>query len=95
MRWRLLKRGGAIGIWHFFPSIEKYVDGLKERVDVVGVDHVCVGTDQQVTPGTLQDYFQWGHLVGAMLTGGFTPEEAEKIDGGNYMRIFSRGSQLS
>jgi len=35
------------------------------------------------------------HLVGAMLTGGFTPEEAGKIDGGNYMRIFSRGSQLS
>ena len=64
-------------------------------VDVVGVDHVCVGTDQLVTPGTLQDYFQWVHLVGAMLTGGFTPEEAEKIDGGNYMRIFSRGSQLS
>jgi membrane dipeptidase len=80
--------GGAIGIWHFFPSIEKYVDGLKEMVDVVGVDNVGVGTDQQVTPGTLQDYSKWVHLVGAMLTGGFTPEEAGKIAGGNYMRIF-------
>jgi membrane dipeptidase len=80
--------GGAVGIWHFFPNLEKYVDGLKEMVDVVGIEHVCVGTDQQVTPGTLQDYSQWVHLVGAMLRGGFTPDEAGKIAGGNYMRIF-------
>lgn len=79
--------GGAIGIWHFFPSLEKYVDGLKEMVDVVGVDHVCIGTDQQVTPGCLQDYSKWVHLVAAMLKGGFTPQEAGKIAGDNYMRI--------
>jgi membrane dipeptidase len=80
--------GGAIGIWHFFPSLEKYVDGLKEMADVVGVEHVCIGTDQQVRPASLQDYSQWVHLVAAMLRGGFTPEEAGKIAGGNYMRIF-------
>jgi membrane dipeptidase len=80
--------GGAIGIWHFFPSLDKYVDGLKEMVDVVGVEHVCIGTDQQVTPGILQGYSHWVQLVAAMLRGGFTPQEAGKIAGGNYMRIF-------
>jgi membrane dipeptidase len=80
--------GGAIGIWHFFPNLDKYVDGLKEMADVVGVDHVCIGTDQQVTPGSLQDYSKWVHLVDAMLRGGFTPEDAGKIAGGNYVRIF-------
>ena len=25
--------GGSIGIWHFFPSLERYVDGLKEMAD--------------------------------------------------------------
>jgi membrane dipeptidase len=84
----IAETGGAIGIWHFFPSLEKYVDGLKEMVDVVGVEHVCIGTDQQVAPGSLQDYSQWVHLIAAMLRGGFTPEEAGKIAGGNYMRIF-------
>jgi membrane dipeptidase len=84
----IAETGGAVGIWHFFPSIEKYVDGLKEMVDVVGIDHVCVGTDQQVAPGTLQDYAQWVHLVAAMLRGGFAPEEAGKIAGDNYMRVF-------
>jgi membrane dipeptidase len=84
----IAETGGAIGIWHFFPSLEKYVDGLKEMVDVVGTDHVCIGTDQQVAPGALQDYSQWVQLVAAMLRGGFSPEEAGKIAGGNYMRIF-------
>jgi microsomal dipeptidase-like Zn-dependent dipeptidase len=34
------------GIWHFFPSLDKYVEGMKEMVDVVGVNHVSIGTDQ-------------------------------------------------
>jgi membrane dipeptidase len=84
----IAETGGSIGIWHFFPSLDKYVEGLKEMVDLVGVDHVSIGTDQHVTPGSVQDYRQWVHLVAAMLRGGFTPEEAGKIAGGNYMRIF-------
>jgi membrane dipeptidase len=84
----IAETGGSIGIWHFFSSLDKYVDGLKEMAEIVGVDHVSIGTDQHVTPGTVQDYTQWVHLVAAMLRGGFTPEEAGKIAGGNYMRIF-------
>jgi membrane dipeptidase len=80
--------GGSIGIWHFFPSLDKYVDGLKEMAEAIGVDHVSIGTDQHVSPGSVPDYTQWVHLVAAMLRGGFTPEEAGKIAGGNYMRTF-------
>src|SRR5262249_6032715 len=43
--------GGSVGIWHFFPSLALYVDGLKEMVDVVGVNHVSIGTDASSTPG--------------------------------------------
>ena len=84
----IAETGGSIGVWHFFPSLDKYVEGLKEIADIVGVDHVSIGTDQQVAPGSLQDYSQWVHVVAAMLRGGFTPEECGKIAGGNYMRIF-------
>jgi membrane dipeptidase len=84
----IAETGGSVGIWHFFPSLDKYVDGLKEMAETVGVDHVSIGTDQHVTAGSVPDYTQWVHLVTAMLRGGFTPDEAGKIAGGNYMRIF-------
>ncbi len=80
--------GGSVGIWHFFPNLDKYVDGLKEMAELVGVDHVSIGTDQFDARGCVEDYTRWVHLVAAMLRGGFTAEEAGKIAGGNYMRIF-------
>ena len=84
----IAETGGSVGIWHFFPSLDKYVDGLKEMAEIVGVDHVSIGTDQHISPGSLPDYTQWVHLVAAILRGGFTPEEAGKIAGGNYMSLF-------
>ena len=84
----IAQTGGSVGIWHFFPSIGRYVDGLKEMAEIVGVDHVSIGTDQFDARGCLEDYTRWVNLVAAMLRGGFTPEEAGKIAGGNYLRIF-------
>jgi membrane dipeptidase len=84
----IAETGGAVGVWHLFPSLDRYVDGLKEMAEIVGVDHVCIGTDQFDSRGCVEDYSKWVHLVAAMLHGGFTPEEAGKIAGGNYMGIF-------
>ena len=67
---------------------EQFAAELKEMVEKVGVDHVCIGTDQQMLPGSMQNYAQWVQLIAAMLNGGFTPQEAGKIAGGNYIRIF-------
>lgn len=83
----LAETGGSVGIWHFFHSLDKYVEGIKEMVDLVGVDHVSIGTDQQVAPGSVQNYSAWVQLVAAMLRGGFTREDTGKVAGGNYLRI--------
>ena len=88
----IAETGGSIGVWHFFPTLDRYVEGLKEMADVVGPDHVSIGTDQQVAPGSLQDYAQFARLVEAMLRGGFTPAETGKVIGGNYLRILSASS---
>jgi membrane dipeptidase len=84
----IAETGGSVGIWHFFPSIDRYVDGLKEMAEIVGVDHVSIGTDQFDARGCVEDYTRWVHLLAAMLRGGFTPEEAGKVAGSNYLRIF-------
>jgi membrane dipeptidase len=85
----IAETGGSIGIWHFFPSFERYADGLKEMADVVGVDHVSIGADAAAAPGLLQRYDDFTRLVDAMLRGGFTPADTAKIVGGNYLRIFA------
>ena len=81
--------GGSIGIWHFFPSLERYAEGLKEMADVVGVDHVSIGTDAASSAGLFPKYDAFPGLVDAMLRGGFTADETARIVGGNYLRIFT------
>jgi membrane dipeptidase len=79
---------GTIGVWHFFPDLERYVAGIREMVDFVGVDHVSVGTDQQVNPGSLQDYGDLGVLVDELLASGFSDDDVAKLIGGNFLRVF-------
>jgi len=70
----IAETGGSIGIWHFFASPEGYVDGLKEMVDVVGVDHVSIGSDHLGGVGVFKEgYDAFTQVVDAMLRGGFTP----------------------
>jgi len=85
----LAEAGGSIGIWHFFPSLERSVDGLKEMADLGAVAHVSIGTDTASTPGLFSEYDHFPRLVDAMLRGGFTPADAAKVVGGNYLRIFA------
>ena len=84
--------GGVVGLWHFFRNVERYVEGIKEMADVVGVDHTGLGTDQQMSPGAMQDYANYGSLAEAMLKGGFNADETAKILGGNFVRIFGQTS---
>jgi len=42
---------GVIGVWtHLADSPAAFADNIKAMVDVVGVDHVCIGTDTKLTP---------------------------------------------
>ena len=94
----IAETGGAIGIWHFFPSLEKYVDGLKEMADVVGVDHICIGTDQSSNPGILADYAKWVHLSRRCCEAASRPKRlqrlrAETIYASSARRSADRGRQ--
>jgi len=43
--------GGIIGVWtHLADSALEYAQNIKALVDVVGMDHVCIGTDTKLTP---------------------------------------------
>jgi len=79
--------GGSVGIWHFFSSLDKYVDGLKEMVDIVG-GRSCQHRHRPARDGrTVQDYTQWVHLVAAMLRRRFPRARRERLLGGNYSNL--------
>jgi hypothetical protein len=48
----IAETGGSVGVWHFFATPERYVDGLKGMADV---DHVSIGTDASSSTGLFPD----------------------------------------
>jgi len=43
--------GGVVGIWtHLSDTPLEYAQNVKAMVDVIGIDHVCIGTDTKMTP---------------------------------------------
>jgi membrane dipeptidase len=45
--------GGAIGVWtHLSDTPLEYAHNIRALVDVIGVDHVCIGTDTKLTQPT-------------------------------------------
>jgi membrane dipeptidase len=82
----------VIGIWpsfDIFSTYKAYADGFARMVDVVGIDHVGVGTDQLglFAGSTMPSYADWPQLAAA-LRARYTPEETNKLLGGNYRRVF-------
>ena len=85
--------GGIIGIWPvagYFPNIVTYAtDGFAKMVDVVGIDHVGLGTDQLGLLGAsaMPSYADLPQLAAALRTK-FNEEETAKLLGGNFRRVF-------
>ena len=134
------ERGGVIGVslynvitWNGgdkFPTIENVIDNIAYYANLVGIDHVGLGSDSGANPGTYQHrvctnichtirdslgeqslmyksyeagrgvrgYFIEGcesmanfpNITEHMLRRGFTEEEIKKVQGGNWMRVFTQ-----
>jgi len=86
-------QGGVIGV---FPvpvdahDFNGFIDHVSRLVDVVGVDHVGIGTDMDGIPvGPLfTDYTEWPSIPAALLARGYRPPDVVKVMGGNFVRVF-------
>jgi membrane dipeptidase len=101
--------GGVIGVWtHIADTPKDYAANIRAMADVVGTDHVCIGTDTRmaIPPGTNERMNKitnqtWDSkegffytVVDAMLKSGFTEKEIMKIGGGNYCNIFDKATRV-
>ena len=85
--------GGVIGVWppaSRFPSIDALAQGMRDMVDVVGVDHVGLGSDMLglTGPSIFPSYTDLPALERALRDIGFDAGEVERITGANYARVF-------
>jgi membrane dipeptidase len=85
--------GGVIGVWPvsaYFPTYRAYADGFARMVEMAGIDHVGLGTDQLglVGPSTMPSYADLPQLAAA-LRRHFNEQETAKLLGGNYQRVFA------
>ena len=56
------------------------LDSINHAVDVAGIDHVGLSSHAQSVP-------QWKAFTEALVEGGYSPEDAAKILGGNVLRV--------
>ena len=91
--------GGVIGVWpvgNIYPNFNAMAVGMARLADVVGVDHVGLGTDLRglVGASAIKDYNELPLLAEALLGAGFSQQDAGKILGGNYARVFAASLAL-
>ena len=102
--------GGVIGIWtHIADTPLDYAKNTRAMVDIVGTEHVCIGTDTKISPpGNSNDRSgrktnqNWENgkegflytVVDALLKTGFTEKEIIQIGGSNYCRIFDKATNI-
>ena len=85
--------GGVLGIWppaSRFPSMTALAGGIRDMVEVVGVDHVGLGSDMLglTGPSIFPSYAELPALARALHAIGFDDSEVERITGANYARVF-------
>ena len=107
---RFADAGGVIGVWtHFADTPLDYAKNIRAMVDVVGTEHVSIGTDTKMAPpsnanprfGKKTNQSWEGQpdgffyiVVDALLKTGFIEKEIEQIGGGNYCRLFDKATTI-
>jgi len=86
------RTGGVIGIAYFQQAVcgtdpASIVRAMRYAVQVVGVDHVALGSDFDGAVATGFDTTGLPLVVDAMLAAGFSEPEVEQILGGNAIRV--------
>ena len=107
---RFADAGGVIGVWtHFADTPLDYAKNIKALVDVVGTEHLSIGTDTKMAPpsnanprfGKKTNQSWEGQpdgffytVVDSLLKTGFTEKEIEQIGGSNYCRLFDKATTI-
>jgi len=91
----IAQSGGIIGIGIYKyascgKTMEETVKAMRYVTDLVGIEHVALGSDFDGFVTTVVDASGLAMLTDALLQGGFTKSEIAAIMGGNAVRVFQQ-----
>lgn len=80
-------------------NLDDVMDHIQHVIDLVGEDHVGLGSDfdgvGDSLPDGLRDVSQYPNLIRAMIEKGYSKERIEKICSGNVLRVWQRVEQVA
>lgn len=86
--------GGVIGAWPAgvaATTFDEYVDEIERLIEVVGIDHVAIGTDMDANyKPVLTHYGEFPWIADALLERGASEDDVVRIMGGNFLRLFTQ-----
>lgn len=79
------------------PTLADALDHLDHMVDVMGIDHVGIGSDFDGGGGLIgiNDVSQMPNITYELLARGYSEEEIRKLWGGNLLRVFNEVITIS
>ena len=85
--------GGLIGAWPAgiaLATLDDYCDEICRMVDVVGIDHVAIGTDLDANfRPVLTSYEQFPEVAAGLGNRGMSAAEVDQILGRNFIDLFT------
>jgi membrane dipeptidase len=86
------RRGGIIGAWPAgigMKTLDEYVDRIIDLADVLGPEHVSLGTDMDANfQPVMTSYKQLPELVAGLLRKGYGKKNTVGFVGGNFLRVY-------
>jgi microsomal dipeptidase-like Zn-dependent dipeptidase len=93
----IAETGGLIGLWPFLyrgkgmKDLDSFVQFSGYIADLIGVEHLALGTDINGVPGNMKGYENLNDafiLIKTLSERGFNEEELKMIAGGNFLNFF-------
>ncbi len=79
---------------HEHASVEEVADNIEHVIQLVGVDHVGIGSDfdglGDTLPKGLEDVSMYPNLIRVLIERGHSDQEIEKICSGNLLRVWQQ-----
>jgi len=71
-------------------TFAEWIDSIVRMIDMLGVDHVAIGTDMDANfMPVFTSYLDWHMIPAALLARRLAEAEVEKVMGGNFLRVFA------